>query len=131
LRERIISRTTKRTNEDVENKNENGFHEIEDKVKIYYNLPKITISDIAKYGHTKAYIQEYDKRGLVEFISDYYVHCHQLFSIFLKTSLLYPIWMRINYFLLFVNILFCLNALLFFDQDIEKRINIPIEIRVR
>jgi hypothetical protein len=109
-------------------KQDNPKNEKDDSID--FKFPKYTLKDLEVYGYANSLRDGYDKRTFSEFISDYYVHYHQFLSIFLKTSLVLPTWMRINFFLLFLNILCCLNALLFSDEDIDRRVRQPENIRV-
>jgi hypothetical protein len=70
-----------------------------------------------------------DKRGVCAFYFDYLAE-RTFCSLVLKSSILSPFWLRFNYCILFLSILFVVNAMMFFDDYIEARINLPYNERV-
>jgi hypothetical protein len=90
---------------------------------------RITIRDIESYSPAEALTKGVDQRSACQWFRDYLAD-RTFFSLFAKTSILIPFWVRFSYMLFFWSILWTLNAMMFSDEYIEKRINIPQQKRV-
>lgn len=57
------------------------------------------------------------------------IDSNSLYALFFVNSIIEPLWVKLIYFMLEININFFLSALFFSDDIIDKRSQIPKEIR--
>jgi hypothetical protein len=90
---------------------------------------RITLRDIESYSAAEAITRGVDQRGVCHWFSDYLAD-RTFFSLFAKTSILTPLWVRFSYVLLFWSILWTINAMMFSDEYIDERVKHPQADRV-
>jgi hypothetical protein len=93
------------------------------------NQIQVTLRDLAAYSPSYTLSNNIDTRMVCKYLFDYFAE-KTFFSLFLKTSILIPFWVRYNHCLLFISILSVTNAMIFLDEYIEKRVSLPQPIRV-
>ena len=72
----------------------------------------------------------YDKRNFLQIFIDELKEKHSILSIFLKKSLLNPLWLRIVWLYYSINLTLCLSALLFTDDNIGNLTEVKEKTRV-
>jgi uncharacterized protein (DUF2344 family) len=72
---------------------------------------------------------KYDKRSISHIYLDYLSE-RTLLSLILKKSVIEPLWLRFSYSLLFLSILFTINAMMYSDEYIDARLTLPQKVRV-
>jgi hypothetical protein len=70
-----------------------------------------------------------DKRTCNKIYIDYLSE-RTFISLFLKTSAIEPFWVRYTYCLMFLSILFTINAMMYSDEYIDAKVNLPQPVRV-
>jgi hypothetical protein len=81
---------------------------------------RTTFRDIGQYKQSEALKQDIDTRGLGKYLADYFTE-RTFLSLIFKKSILTPLWVRFAYCLLFISLLCVLNAMLFSDEYIDRR----------
>jgi hypothetical protein len=90
---------------------------------------RITLRDIKESSPYEAFVQGKDQRTACKYLSDY-LSDKTFFSLFTKTSIITPLWVRTSYALLFWSILWTINAMMFSDEYIDARVGLPQPQRV-
>ena len=101
--------------------------------KIYNNTTafkhKFSLKDYYELTPFEAFV--FDKRTFPTIIWDELRENHIVFTLFLKFSLIYPLWTRLLWIIYSLSVIFFLNALFFTDDYMDKRINKIKENRVK
>jgi len=74
---------------------------------------------------------KYDKRNFFILLHDKMIDDHPLYNLIFCDSIIEPLWFRMLCFFNELNINFFMSALFYSDDEIDKRAEIPAEIRVR
>ncbi len=99
-------------------------------LKIQANKMRIiTIKDVEQLPFEERFI--YDNRNIFKYTWDNIRIDHKLFSIFFKTSLVSPYYIRIISTFTVMSFMICMNAILYKDSDIKKRYEMDTKYKVR
>jgi hypothetical protein len=90
---------------------------------------QVYLRDIDQMPYREALSSGTDSRSWFQFLTDYYVE-RTFLSLAFKQSILVPFWIRLNYCLLFISMLWFINAMLIMDSYIDARILLPKEVKV-
>jgi len=74
---------------------------------------------------------KYDKRNFFILLHNKMIDDHPLYNLIFCDSIIEPLWFRMLCFFNELNINFFMSALFYSDDEIDKRAEIPAEIRVR
>jgi hypothetical protein len=94
---------------------------------VFDNTQGLTLADVNNLWAWE--VLRTDNRSCMKTYFDYLSE-RTFFSLFLKTSAIEPTWVRFTYALMFLSILFTINAMMYSDEYIDARIPLPQPIRV-